>query len=114
MLSRKNVSKKYGKTLANDNISFEVPDGNIAILLEPNGAGKSTLIKCVAGLLKFKGDISINGSNNKTIEAKRSMGYVPEMPALYDMLTVEEHLEFICRAYKLEDDGYAQELLERM
>lgn len=114
MLSIKNVSKKYGKTLANDNISFEVPDGNIAILLGPNGAGKSTLIKCVAGLLKFKGDISINGSNNKTIEAKRSMGYVPEMPALYDMLTVEEHLEFICRAYKLEDDGYAKELLERM
>jgi ABC-type multidrug transport system ATPase subunit len=59
MLLVKNVTKKYGKTVANDNVSFTVKDGQIAILLGPNGAGKSTAIKCIAGLLRFSGDITL-------------------------------------------------------
>jgi ABC-type Na+ transport system ATPase subunit NatA len=50
---------------------------------------------------------------NKSLEAKRMLGYIPEMPAIYDLLTVSEHLEFIRRAYRMEDDGYGQQLLER-
>ncbi|HHU05814.1 MAG TPA: ABC transporter ATP-binding protein [Clostridiales bacterium] len=114
MLSVKSVTKLYGKTIANKDISFEIDDGQIAILLGPNGAGKSTLIKCIAGLLRFKGEIRIDGHDNKSIEAKRLLGYIPEMPAIYDLLTVAEHLEFIRRAYRMEDDGYAQTLLERL
>ena len=113
MLSVKNVTKYYGKVKANDNLSFDVEDGKIAVLLGPNGAGKSTIIKCIAGLLRFQGEIRINGNPNKSIEAKGALGYVPEMPAVYDLLTVSEHLEFIRRAYRLEDDGYAERLLER-
>jgi len=113
MLSVKNVSKSYGKTLANKDISFSVDDGQIAILLGPNGAGKSTIIKCIAGLLRFKGEIRIDGHDNKSVEAKRLLGYIPEVPAIYDLLTVEEHLEFIRRAYRIEDDGYSRALLER-
>ena len=113
MLSVNNVSKKYGKLLANDNISFSVNEGQIAILLGPNGAGKSTIIKSIAGLLRFEGEIMVDGFGNKTLEAKRLLGYVPEMPAVYDLLTVEEHLEFIRRAYRMEDDGYGEELLKR-
>ena len=109
----KNVTKYYGKVKANDNLSFDVEDGKIAVLLGPNGAGKSTIIKCIAGLLRFQGEIRINGNPNKSIEAKGALGYVPEMPAVYDLLTVSEHLEFIRRAYRLEDDGYAERLLER-
>ena len=47
MLNIENVSKRYGKTLANDGVSFAVAGGELAVLLGPNGAGKSTLIKCV-------------------------------------------------------------------
>ena len=109
-----NVTKKYGKFVANDNINFQVSDGEIAVLLGPNGAGKSTIIKCICGLLRFQGDISIEGFENKSIEAKKRIGYIPEVPVLYDMLTVEEHLEFIARGYKLTDwKEYAEELLNR-
>lgn len=111
MLEVKNVTKAYGKLKANDDISLSVKDGEIAILLGPNGAGKSTLIKNIAGLLRFKGEITVNGENNKSLNAKSMLGYIPEIPAVYDMLTVGEHLEFILRAYKKEDDGYADELL---
>lgn len=114
MLIVNGVTKKYGKFLANDNINFQVSDGEIAILLGPNGAGKSTIIKCICGLLRFQGDISIDGFENKSIEAKKRIGYIPEVPVLYDMLTVEEHLEFIARGYNLTDwKDYAEELLNR-
>ncbi len=109
-----NVTKKYGKVLANDKISFCVEDGQIAVLLGPNGAGKSTIIKCIAGLLRFEGNIDINGFKNKSIDAKKALGYVPEMPAIYDLLTIWEHLEFIAKAYSLEDwKPYAEELLTK-
>ncbi len=112
MLVINNVMKKYGKFVANDNISFQVGDGEIAVLLGPNGAGKSTIIKCICGLLRFQGNISIEGFDNKSIEAKRIIGYIPEVPVLYDMLTVEEHLEFIARGYNLTDwREYAEKLL---
>lgn len=113
MLKVERVTKRYGKTVANNDISFEVGDGQIAILAGPNGAGKSTIIKSIAGLLRFQGAITLDGFNNKSKDAKRILGYIPEMPAIYDLLTVAEHLEFIRRAYKLEDDGYGEKLLER-
>ena len=114
MLSISGVTKKYGKMVANDNISFAVGDGQIGILLGPNGAGKSTIIKCITGLLRFIGRIEVNGFENTSQEAKRQLGYIPEMPAVYDLLTVSEHLEFIRRAYRMEDEAYTRELLERM
>ena len=113
MLNIENVSKRYGKTLANDGVSFAVAGGELAVLLGPNGAGKSTLIKCVAGLLRFEGNIQICGHGNKSLEAKRALGYIPEMPAVYDLLTVSEHLEFMRRAWRMEDDGYGEALLRR-
>ncbi len=113
MLQIMHVSKKYGKTLANDDVSFSINQGQTAVLLGPNGAGKSTIIKCISGLLRFNGDITIGGYPNKSIEAKALLGYVPEIPAIYDLLTVGEHLEFIQRAYKIQDPLYADQLLER-
>ncbi|MCQ2531816.1 MAG: ABC transporter ATP-binding protein [Saccharofermentans sp.] len=113
MLVVNGVTKKYKKFLANDNLSFTIGDGEIGVLLGPNGAGKSTIIKSIAGLLRYEGDIEICGEDNHTIEAKRLLGYVPEMPALYDTLTIDEHLEFIRRAYKVEDTSIKEKLLER-
>ncbi len=114
MLQVNHVTKKYGKLIANDQISFHINPQEISILLGPNGAGKSTIIKCIAGLLKFEGSILINGSENKSLQAKRDLGYIPEIPALYDMLTVWEHMEFIARAYSLQNwKERAEDLLIR-
>lgn len=114
MIELINVTKNYGKVLANDNVSFLVQPGEISVLAGPNGAGKSTIIKSIAGLLKFKGEILINGMNNKSLEAKRTLGYMSETPILYDMLTTWEHMEFIARAYSLKDwEEYGEFLFKR-
>lgn len=114
MLELFNVSKNYGSTLAANDVSFAVPDGTIGVLLGPNGAGKSTIIKSIAGLLKFKGEIGIQGINSRDREAKKVFAYVPEIPAMYQALTVVEHMEFIRRAYRLNvSDQEIQEILER-
>jgi len=114
MLTVSHVTKRYHKVIANSDINFELPDGQIGILLGPNGAGKSTIIKCIMGFLKYDGIITIDGLANKSIDAKKIMGYIPEIPSLYPNLTVDEHMEFIARAYKLTDyKAYKDELLER-
>lgn len=99
MLQIFNLSKSYHKTLAVDNVSFTVPDGQVGILLGPNGAGKSTIIKSISGLLRYDGAITIQGIPSRELSAKQIFGYVPEIPALFDALTVREHIEYIRRAY---------------
>ena len=114
MLSVSGVTKKYGKNIACNNVSFHLPPGGITVLLGPNGAGKSTLLKSITGFLRYDGQILVNGLDNKSVEAKRIFGYVPEIPSLYPNLTVGEHMEFIARAYRLTDyKEYATELLDR-
>ena len=114
MINVENVTKRYGKLLANDQISLTANSGNLTVLLGPNGAGKSTIIKSICGLLRFGGSITIDGFDNHTADAKRLLGYVPEMPALYPMLTVYEHLEFIAKAYRLSDwKPFAEDLMEK-
>jgi len=116
MLKAEGLTKKYGSFRANDNISFTVAPGEIAVLLGPNGAGKSTAIKAIAGLLRFQGKIEIGGYPNKSVEAKRQLGYIPEMPSAYDLLTIDEHLQFIARAYSLDAkwEEKAQMLLRKL
>ncbi|HHU78926.1 MAG: ABC transporter ATP-binding protein [Caldicoprobacterales bacterium] len=114
MLNVQGVTKKYGKVLAVDDMSLRVDEGQIAVLLGPNGAGKSTILRCIAGLLQYDGVIMIGNSMNKDINAKRIIGYVPETAALYDSLSVEEHIHFIAKAYRLKDyQQYADELFDR-
>ena len=114
MLTVSHVTKKYHKVLANEDINFVIPDGQIGVLLGPNGAGKSTIIKCIMGFLKYQGQVQVDGLYNKSLEAKKIMGYIPEIPSLYPNLTVDEHMEFIARAYKLKDyEAYKEELLSR-
>lgn len=114
MIQVQHVTKKYGNMLANNDVNLESVDGGLSVLLGANGAGKSTLIKCICGLLRFEGSIKVNGFDNHSLEAKRLLGYVPEFPAMYPMLTVEEHLQFIARAYRLKDwEPYGNELMTR-
>ncbi len=114
MLEVSHLTKRYGKVLACDDLSFRLDPGSVTVLLGPNGAGKSTLMKSVIGFLKYQGEITVQGLPNKTQEARRILGYIPEMPSLYPNLTVSEHLEFLARAYRLTDyKDRAGELLER-
>ncbi len=114
MLVVQNLTKKYGKHPACDKVSFALEEGSITVLLGPNGAGKSTAIKSIIGFLKYDGIITVDGLPNKSVEAKRILGYIPEIPSLYPNLTVSEHLEFLARAYKLTDyKTEAEELLDR-
>ncbi len=116
MITINNLTKTYKKFKAVDGISLTAKPGEVTILLGPNGAGKSTTIKSIAGLLKFEGDITICGHQNRTVEAKKIFGYIPETPALYDFLTPWEHGQFIAKAYKLEDSWKKRikEIFERL
>lgn len=114
MLEVQHLTKRYGKTLAVDDVSFMVNTGRIGILLGPNGAGKSTVIKSIAGLLKYEGGIGINQMSSKSMEAKRIFSYVPEIPALFPMLNVAEHMEYIRKAYNPDTtEDEIQAILER-
>lgn len=114
MLEVQGLCKKYGKNLAVDQVSFFVPDGRIGILLGPNGAGKSTIIKSIAGLLRYEGMILIQGIPSREMAAKKIFGYVPEIPAMFDALTVREHIEYIRMAYRSGiTDEEVENLLER-
>ena len=98
MIEIKNLVKKYGKKLAVDNISFTVRDGEILGLLGPNGAGKSTTMNIMTGYLSAtSGEVSISGFDilDNPIEAKKHIGYLPEIPPLYVDMTVSEYLNFV-------------------
>lgn len=99
MLEIQDLSKSYGKNKAVDHVTFTVPDGQVGILLGPNGAGKSTIIKSIAGLLRYKGMIRIQGMPARSLEAKKVFAYVPEIPNMFDALTVREHIEYVRMAY---------------
>jgi len=114
MLEVSHVTKKYGKVTACDDLSFHLDPGSVTVLLGPNGAGKSTIMKAIIGFLRYEGEITVGGYANKTSEARRLLGYIPELPSLYPNLTVAEHLEFLARAYRLSDyKERAAALLER-
>ena len=99
MLEIKELTKYYGKNLAVDQVTFTVPNGQVGVLLGPNGSGKSTIIKSIAGLLRYQGEIRIKGIPARQIPAKRKFAYVPEIPAMFDALTVREHIEYVRKAY---------------
>lgn len=103
MLKVNHMTKHYGRTAACSDLTFTLEQGTVTVLLGPNGAGKSTLMKSVIGLLRFEGEITVNGFSPDQPEARRMLGYIPELPALYPNLTVWEHMEFLARAYRLKD-----------
>lgn len=114
MLVVNNLIKRYGKQNAVDDISFDLQGGEVVGLLGPNGAGKSTTFKCIVGLLrKTSGEITIGGFDHLSVEAKRFFSYIPETPYVYDLLTVQEHLQFIAQAYGVKEwKTKANELME--
>lgn len=98
MIEVKNVTKKYGKFTAVDNISFTIKDGEIVGFLGPNGAGKSTTMNMITGFIEpTDGTIEVNGYDimKKTKKAKKQIGYMPENVPLYMDLTVKEFVSYM-------------------
>ena len=92
------LTKKYGRFVALDGVSFCAEKGHIYGFIGPNGAGKSTTLNAIAGVLSFDdGDISVMGHDilNEPEKAKSGLGYLPEIPPLYPDMTVYEYLEFV-------------------
>ena len=98
MIEVKNVTKKYGKFTAVDNLNFKVEDHEIMGFLGPNGAGKSTTMNMITGYIEpTKGKIIVNGYEiSKTPKkAKKQIGYMPESVPLYNDLTVREFIKYM-------------------
>lgn len=104
MIEVKNLVKKYGDHLAVDNLSFTVEKGQIYGFLGPNGAGKSTTMNIMTGYLgATEGEVIINGHDilKEPELAKKSIGYLPEIPPLYTDMTVMEYLKFVAELKKI-------------
>ena len=98
MIEVKNLTKRYGNNVALDHVSFTVEDGSILGFLGPNGAGKSTTMNIVTGYLSAtEGTVSISGHDilDEPNEARKLIGYLPELPPLYLDMTVQEYLDFM-------------------
>lgn len=98
MIEVKNLTKQYGSKKAVDNLSFTVNDGEILGFLGPNGAGKSTTMNMLTGYISStSGQALINGIDilDNPMEAKKNIGYLPEIPPLYLDMTVSEYLNFM-------------------
>lgn len=97
MIEVRNLTKKYGDHEAVSDISFTVEEGHIYGFLGPNGAGKSTTMNIITGYMAAtSGDVIINGHDilKEPRAAKSCIGYLPEVPPVYQDLTVREYLEF--------------------
>jgi ABC-2 type transport system ATP-binding protein len=102
MLEVHGLTKEYKRFVAVDQLSFTIQPGEIVALLGPNGAGKTTALRCIAGILRpTGGQALINGHDVVTDQAAAKMGlaFVPEVPSLYELLTVEEHMKFIAMCF---------------
>lgn len=110
-LAIRNLTKRYGTFEAVSDLSLDLEQGSVCGLLGPNGSGKSTTFKCVLGLAHAtSGSIRIEGARvaPATFEF---LSYVPEKSALYEWMTVEQHLEMTRRAYRSYDAARARELV---
>lgn len=117
MITVKNVTKKYGKFKAVDNISFEINDGEIIGLLGPNGAGKSTTMNILTGFIEpTEGEVIINGYNisKKPKKAKKCIGYMPEGVPLYKDMTVKEFITYMAELKGVKKDKIRESVEQAM
>ena len=112
----KNVTKKYGKAVAVDDISFTIKEGEIIGLLGPNGAGKSTTMNMITGFIEqTSGEIIVDGYDmlKKPKKAKKEIGYMPEGVPLYTDLTVREFVTYLAEIKQV-DKKVQKEQIEKI
>ncbi len=113
MIEVQHLTKKYGKHLALDDLSFTIGKGQIYGFLGPNGAGKSTTMNIMTGYISAtSGEVLIDGHNilDEPEKAKKSIGYLPEIPPLYLDMTVIEYLKFVAELKKIPKDKRSAEV----
>jgi ABC-2 type transport system ATP-binding protein len=102
------LQKLYGDFPAVQGLSFEVAPGEVLGLVGPNGAGKTTTIRSIAGIIiPTQGRIKIAGHDiaQDPVAAKSALAFIPDEPHLFEYLTVDEHLRFVARLYRLGEVG---------
>lgn len=117
MIEVSGLTKKYGNHKAVDNLSFKVEKGQIYGFLGPNGAGKSTTMNIITGYLAAsEGTVVIDGHDvlKEPEEAKKCIGYLPELPPLYMEMTVLEYLQFVAELKKVEKSARKEQIAEVM
>ena len=120
IITAKNLCKKFGDFVANDNLNFEVYEGEIFGFLGANGAGKTTAIRILCGLsIPTSGDIKIAGFDvyKQTEEIKKNIGYMSQKFSLYEDLTVKENIRFYARIYGMRNSEIREKtdrLLEKL
>ncbi len=117
MIEVENLVKRYGSHLAVDHLSFHVDSGKIYGFLGPNGAGKSTTMNIMSGYIApTGGTVKINGHDivKDAEEAKKCIGYLPEVPPLYQEMTVREYLNFAAELKKIKKNEREKQILEVM
>ena len=115
MIEVKNLTKRYGNHLAVDHLNFTVESGKIYGFLGPNGAGKSTTMNIMTGYLgATEGQVLIDGHDilQEPEEAKKNIGYLPEIPPLYMEMTVREYLEFAAELKGIKKDKRESQIEE--
>ena len=115
MIEVKNLTKRYGDHLAVDHLNFTVESGKIYGFLGPNGAGKSTTMNIMTGYLgATEGQVLIDGHDilKEPEEAKKNIGYLPEIPPLYMEMTVREYLEFAAELKGIKKDKRESQIEE--
>lgn len=113
MIEVRHLSKRYGTHLAVDDLSFSIDRGVVYGFLGPNGAGKSTTMNIMTGCLgATDGEVLIDGHNvaEEPLEAKKHIGYLPELPPLYGEMTPEEYLRFVAQAKGLRREESARQI----
>ena len=117
MITIENLVKKYGEFTAVDGVTLDVQPGEIHGFLGPNGAGKTTTLRMIAGLLEpTSGRIAVNGHDLAThpVEAKSSLGFIPDRPYIYEKLTAGEFLRFHGGLYDIDGDGITERVHEML
>jgi len=110
------LGKDYDETVALEDLSVSVGEGERVIVVGPNGSGKTTLLRITAGLLEpTSGRVVVAGAPPGSLPARAATSYVPDAPVLYDDLSVLEHLEYVGRLHGNEAwEDSAGELVERL
>src|SRR4051812_37008343 len=104
MINVRDLTKLYNDLTAVSHLSFDIGPTEVLGLVGPNGAGKTTTLRCLCGIMApSAGAISIAGHDiqKDSVEAKRALAFIPDEPHLFDYLTVEEHLRFVGRLYRV-------------
>ena len=110
VISAKGLSKRYGKSVAVDNVSFEIPAGRIVGLIGPNGSGKTTTLKAMLGLIPFEGELKVLGMDPRTRrdELMQHVSFIADVAVLPRWLRVSEAINFVAGVHPKFDRAKAE------